>query len=181
MNNGIVYFNISPLTLILSTTTSYLIIRLFNRLIGKNTIEEKFCKIEIEHNSKICFINAKLDTGNSLCEPFSNLPVIITNHKYLENILPKTDLEIFKNYSNDLISKREELTLNFRIIPFSSIGGNGLLLGFKPDKIIVEINGHKYEKEAYVGICEKKYLTGDIQALVSQELLNNLDKRMECT
>ena len=45
----------------------------------------------------------------------------------------------------------------FRIIPFSSLGNqNGLLLGFKTDKVKVYNDEEIFEKEAIIGIYEEK-------------------------
>ena len=60
---------------------------------------------------------------------------------------------------------------NTRIIPFGSLGGDGILKGFKPDKI--KINGAEIN-DVYIGIC-KNVIKGDIRALIPYEISKNIE------
>ena len=104
-----------------------------------------------------------IDTGNMLKEPISNMPVIVVQKDILDGIIPNI---IFNNLEKILTGKIEEKISNqidinylskFRVIPFSSIGkNNGMLLGFKADKVIINYdeNEKRYEK-VVIGIYDK--------------------------
>lgn len=77
INNGVVYFQISPLLLIGTTVASYVLVRLFQRITGRAVPEELFCMVQVVHRGKRAVFRAKVDTGNQLREPFSHLPVIV--------------------------------------------------------------------------------------------------------
>ncbi len=102
-----------------------------------------------------------IDTGNLLKDPITNSPVIIIEKNKLSNILPKEILENTEKIINGKYEFNDEYlkyASKFRVLPFSSLGKqNGLLLGFKVDKIEAEINEEKIIREdAIVGIYDKK-------------------------
>ena len=164
VNNGMVYFNISPIVLIVSTLASYFLIECINRFLGKHPCDSSICHITVKLNEKYSEFDAKLDTGNYLKEPFSNLPVILVDKYKIENIIP------FDINSNDHISKiAEKNNINIRIIPFSSVSNDGFLMAFKPDNLTIKTNsGCILNKEAYVCISKQdlKY------ALVGPDILD---------
>ena len=84
----------------------------------------------------------------NLVEPFSGNYVIIAEQN------------IFDDYVPD-----ETKT---RIIPFESLGGNGIVKGFPPDK--VKIDGKEICKSIYIGICND-VLKGDVKAIIPYELV----------
>ena len=55
-----------------------------------------------------------------------------------------------------------------RIIPFESLGGNGIVKRFPPDK--VKIDGKEICKNIYIGICND-VLKGDVKAIIPYELV----------
>ena len=103
---------------------------------------------EIKVNEQSYFFPAKIDTGCNLVEPFSGNYVIIAEQN------------IFDDYVPD-----ETKT---RIIPFESLGGNGIVKGFPPDK--VKIDGKEICKSIYIGICND-VLKGDVKAIIPYELV----------
>lgn len=104
-------------------------------------------------------IRAIIDSGNLLKDPITNASVIVVEKNKLESLISK---DILDNLEQILMGKYEIMNNNeyltkFRIIPFSSIGKqNGMLLGFKPDFVEVEIdNISKQIENVIIGIYEK--------------------------
>jgi stage II sporulation protein GA (sporulation sigma-E factor processing peptidase) len=58
-----------------------------------------------------------------------------------------------------------------RVIPFGSLGGEGIIKGFLPD--IVEIDGKPSQQSLYIGICEN-ILKGDVRAIIPFEPVKNI-------
>ena len=117
--------------------------------ITKTKLNKKniFCIIDIFFNEKSITTKALIDTGNMLKDPITNIPVIVVEKEKLENILPDNILENLDNIIMGDVPKEiyEDENLKyinkFRVIPFKSLGKeNGLLLGFKADKILVNFD-----------------------------------------
>lgn len=170
MNNGVVYFNISPLVLIASTIVSYFIIEIFYRIIGKNHIKNSFYEIKINIEDSPVKLRAKVDTGNILREPFSNLPVIIVRKSTAEKIIPSKLLGLLDNYyqnTNNISSY--EVKYPIRMVPFKTVAGSGVFPAFKPKNII---NPEGILKKAYIAICPDRTLSEEIGALINPELIS---------
>lgn len=170
MNNGVVYFNISPLVLIASTIVSYFIIEIFYRIIGKNHIKNSFYEIKINIEDSPVKLKAKVDTGNILREPFSNLPVIIVRKSTAEKIIPPKLLGLLDNYyqnTNNISSY--EVKYPIRMVPFKTVAGSGVFPAFKPKNII---NPEGILKKAYIAICPDGTLSEEIGALINPELIS---------
>ena len=167
-NNGIVYFNISPLMLIIFTSISYFLIEFINKFLGKHVSKDNFCHIKIKIFNKVCEFDAFIDTGNLLREPFSNLPVIVTKLGDISDVFPKNfdfnNQEVLCEYS-------KKFNIKFRLIPFEVMSYRGFIPAFRPDYIIIQDSfGESFEKEAYIAVCSDKNFE---KSLVGLEILDN--------
>ncbi len=144
-----IYINISPKILIISTAVIYLIISIYERISTVHKIKSETHKVTLtlNNNSKITFESA-VDTGCNLREPFSGLPVILTEESLLTNQIITPD--------------------KMRIIPFSTAAGSDLIMGFKPDYLAID--GKELHSGCYIGICKNK-LQGEIKSIMGPEFL----------
>lgn len=145
--NDVIYFNISPILLIILTLVCYYVTRLFRRL-TQGEVHRQVCNVEIFFGSSRAAFCALIDTGCEVKEPFSGLPVIIAERSCFE--------------TNPLEDNK------FRLIPYSSLGGKGILKGFRPAR--VTIDGKEIANDLYVGLCED-VLKGDIKSVVPYEII----------
>lgn len=119
-----------------------------NRL-SKN---DMFCDVEIGYREKTVNARLMIDSGNLLKDPITNIPVIVVEKEKLREIIESEVLDGLENIvygiDEDLTKKiGEDYISRFRLIPFSSLGKqNGMLIGFKPDKIIIKFDGIEIEK-----------------------------------
>lgn len=158
-----------------------MIINLLQYYHEKKIKENFILEVEINLNNKKVNIIALTDTGNSLVEPISKSPVFVVEYNSLKNLLPIEISRIFEeDRENDFISlekaiKKLEDKIAIRIIPFNAIGiSNGMLIGFKPDSIIInEKNGQRIYDNLIIGIF-KGTLSTDNQytGLLNTEILN---------
>lgn len=146
--NDVVYFNISPVALILLTISCFYALKLFGRLTRKD-IGKRICTVNITIRSFTAEFQALADTGCHVTEPFSGSFVIIADKSCLGNITISGS--------------------SGRIIPYQSLGGSGMLEGIPADE--VSIDGHSLAERVYIGICDG-VLKGDIKAIVPYELIN---------
>ncbi|MCG0274715.1 MAG: sigma-E processing peptidase SpoIIGA [Thermosediminibacteraceae bacterium] len=124
-------------------------------------------------------IKALIDTGNDLRDPISNDPVIIVEYSALEELLPREMKKYIGKGTGELENMtaavlNSEWATRLRIIPFTSIGKNkGLMIGFKPDRVLIEQSSKVYEiKNVVLGIYHRKLSPqGNYRALLNPELL----------
>lgn len=157
-----------------------LIIVFKETVLSKLNKERLIVQMIISFNKKAAELLALVDTGNSLRDPLTDMPVVVVEFKAIKEILPDEVIEIFeKNKEEDLeeLTKKLAGTLwlsRFRLIPFTSLGKeNGMLVGFRPD--YVEIGNDDERKGIYdviVGIHNRR-LSKDEKycALLNPELM----------
>lgn len=160
VRNGLVYFNISPLMLFIFTLLAYLVAVLFRRIFSWGDNHTTYCSFVIEHCGKTKKIFAKADTGNGLREPFSDLPVIIVEQEAVRDLLPESILSYIETGSC-----QEKI----RLIPFSAMGGSGILPAFRPD--LIYLSKSKAPVECYLAVYSKKLSAGQFNALFHPEIL----------
>lgn len=122
VHNGIVYYNLSSIVLIVSAIFVYCLITLISRFIARKTLQT--CRLKIETDSSTVEVIALVDSGNKLKEPFSERPVVLIDPKY------SFILEGAKNKE--------------RVIPYSTVSDSGILLGVRP-KAVYLLAGEAWE------------------------------------
>lgn len=83
---------------------------------------------------------ALLDSGNSLCEPVSGMEVMVVSARALAPLfsaypamLDASAIELM-----ELSAAIPELAGKFRLVPYSALGGTGLLAAFHPDALHID-------------------------------------------
>ncbi len=148
INNGAVYIDISPYVLLLSFCVSYCVLLLLRKYFGTDTESGNVLKMQIFFEEKCAEFFVLYDTGNKLYDMFSDLPVAVVNIDAIKNILPK-ELEIcVAGKVGEILPESAKYKEKFKIIPYSVLGGLGVLPAIKADKILLYKNHKK--------ICEKK-------------------------
>lgn len=117
-------------------------------------------KAEITFRNKTIAFSVLQDTGNELYDPISNIPVLIIEKKLaaelISDLKEESDSEdIYSTFCR--LNSIPSLMGKFRIIPYQSLSGKDILLGFTPDKIL--INGKK--KEMIVAYTDLKLSTNN--------------------
>ncbi|CCZ18246.1 sigma-E processing peptidase SpoIIGA [Clostridium sp. CAG:780] len=144
-----------------------------SKLNNKNT----FIEIELYNKNKMTKARALLDSGNMLKEPISQKPVIVVEKAILSKIIPEEVLNYIERMVGGDDQERNEMQeylSKIRMVPFMSLGKeNGMLIGIRLDKIKINTEDIRLEKENIIaGIYEKK-LTKDnkYNALIGLNLL----------
>ena len=173
--------NFSVKLLLASACIFYILIRLFSRWSKSLAIRKQaFYPIKISCDGDDANLTALVDTGNSLRDPLTRSPVIIAEFNSVKHFLPDSlklvfyekkedDLDAWANCLNDAA-----FAGRVRMIPFASIGSqNGMLFGFRPDKVEV-INEDKIDtfKDVVVGIYNFSLSgEGKYQGLLNPEMV----------
>ena len=146
IKNGVIYFNV-PARIFIPVFAAVLpLIPLMER-IWKTVSESRRHLLRIIKRGKSIDVLALRDSGNLLKEPYSGRHVILVSRKALLPLEP-----------DNILTTEPPI-----IIPYRSLGHSGAVLGFCPDKIILdqkkEIHG------AVIGISEERF-AGDCDALI---------------
>ncbi len=141
INNNVVYFDISPFLLIISTIAIYIIISFFKRFIFKSHNETK-CSLMVEYNNVSIKLNCLIDSGNLLKDNITNKPIIIISHKSAKTLL-----------GANILSADAVLSLRgYRIIPIKTVSGESVLNAFKPDSIFAETETKRVQINGLIAI-----------------------------
>ncbi len=123
-NGGVVYINAGIHTIVIAAIVSYCIIRIAFGAYKKYSLRD-YLQVVVLKDGKAAKLTVLVDTGNLLCDPIQGSPVIVAEQYALRGIIG----------GGDVFEKAQQID-GVRLIPFSTIqSDNGLLVGFKPDKI----------------------------------------------
>lgn len=165
IKNSVVYLNISPVMLIFYSTVCYAAFRIFHTIAGKHQARDTYCILTIKNNFNFVRVTAKIDTGNSLKEPFSQCPVIVIGRQTAEVITPAEIVE----YETVTTLRYRTAVNNIRFVPFTSVNGEGILPCFKAEEVY--LNDIICDKTVYIALCKDSYIQGDFQAIIPYEIL----------
>ena len=169
--NGIVYFHISSLILVATSVMAYMLLVLWERISKKTRLSQSFCRLEIYMGGKMCHLTGLMDSGNALTEPFSGAPVVVCSISDIEDLLPR-DFARAARLGDLGTSSLGDLGISLRLIPYASVGKEGLLPAFIPDKLIVHSGGKPcLVSRAYIGISPSKIGGEGYNALLSPEII----------
>ena len=158
IRNSSVYIDISPFVLILTTVFCYVILRVLLRIISIRKNISPGCHVSLEIFGRTIECSGMIDTGSSLKEPFSGEPAVVFRRELLGDLQDR------------LFSGDKLLNSGIRLIPFNSVGGEGVLRAVRPNRIRITIGKESYIVSAYNAFCDDNRVTGT-DALVPYELI----------
>lgn len=174
VSNGVVYYAVPPLWLAFLFSISYGAIWLYEKLFRSGGIRHGSYQLSVTEAGKSCTLTALYDSGNRLCDGFSGAPVLVVRESALTPLLSpekQRSLASFSRYSSASAAE-QALTAGWRLIPFHSLGGNGLLPAFRPEKMVLK-TGTGRERDitgCYVALSPNLG-RGDYQALLGNDIL----------
>ena len=106
-------------------------------------------------NNKKKELTALFDTGNELTDPLSGFPVAVVEFDAVASLLPREIQDIFYASPNAdqafSALSRTSVASRLRLIPFNSLGeSNGMMLGFRPDKLCFPQRKKKESKDIII-------------------------------
>lgn len=135
-----IYLHFSLTALILCTAAAYFLLKVFSYIRLKFSHSDEIYEITVRLGIHTAKQRGLADTGNSLTDCFTGKAVIIFGENALSSI-PEI--------------KYPEKLPGYRLLPYTTISGDGLLPVFRPDEIIIKsINQRKtISADALVGIA----------------------------
>ena len=103
----------------------------------------------------------------------NNSDIVVSTRIRLARNVDKTPFPNALKDTKEVTEKNVECMSKFRIIPYNSIGRqNGLMLGFKADKVKIIIDDEEKEvNNAIIGIFNESFNSNTYSALISLEIL----------
>lgn len=155
INNSVVYFNISPIVLIISSVICYLILGISSKIFERASKFAKKCSITVFALEKSIRLDAIIDTGNSMEDIFSNSEIIIADQNKVEILFDLQD----KNSSR------------FRILPCNTVSGYDMLEAFRCDSAVVISNNEQTVLKKPLLAISKTKLGDDYDAIINPKVL----------
>ena len=167
--NGVAYFNISPVTLVIASVACYFALKLLSVFVRQKAPDNTLFKLKLTLAGAGADVTAMLDTGNALIEAMTGLPVIVAEIGSVKALLPGNITEAMLKDGADSLPLH--LKRRYRIIPFSSLGGKGTLVAFKLDNVeLAYPDGHKKNSDAVLALYFGRLSAGSHTALIGNEL-----------
>ncbi len=120
--DGVVYYDAPASVLIVFTAVAYLCILLYERLRRRTAPENRVYTLTIQENGKQLVCSLLYDSGCTLKEPFSGRPALVIDRSAVQSLLPH-------GWTKDVRTARD---CGMRLIPFETVGGEGVLPAFCP-------------------------------------------------
>ena len=153
---GYPYLNISVMTLIIATTLTYTALTIFRRICDKPTTGE-LIELTIKKDGKTVKLSAFPDSGNNLKDFLTGCPVIVCRKEKLDGIFTAENTEM--------------LPSGTRIIPFSSVGGNGFITAFRADAVTAQYKGTEKNINALIGTGNNALENESFDAIINPKIL----------
>ena len=129
VRNSSVYFDVSPLLLIGATTAVYVLLGILKRLLPRSAPSESQARISLAYGSSAVSVTALIDSGNLLKDPISGDEVSVIDSA--------TAFALTGMTASQLMSADSHRLNGFRLIPYSAVGGSGVLPSFRVDTMTV--------------------------------------------
>lgn len=162
INNGVVYFDVSPLFLIVVAAVCYILISVVMAIINRRKIKAAECDIQIECGTKSVNARALLDTGHRLTDEITGSAVIIVDkavgERLFGHITVNTPIMSDGDYSG------------FRVIPYKTIDSEGILPAFRCEKMIANHEGSTYKISSPVVAVLDRKITDECNAIINPQI-----------
>lgn len=150
--NGITYLELDLRVLTLLSVVCYVVISLIARFLRSGTPAQTVWQITLTLDGETVEGKALLDTGNTLRDGFSARPVLIAEQAFAAPLLPD---------NGDCSGLR-----GFRLIPFASVGGDGVLPAFQADCVTLSNAGRVLMiSQPLVAVTQHRVIAGGYAAL----------------
>ncbi len=141
VRGGVYYIHISVFALLSSSVFAYLLLSLvFRRSAARS--DRKISRVDIYDGGYKAELSALNDTGNTLRDPATNAPVVISDYLTLREILPHGARAVLDIASHDTfplsLDKLSEFG-SFKLIPYKTVGVPFMLmLAYRPEQVFFD-------------------------------------------
>ncbi len=176
VRNGAVFYNISPVVLIVTCAAVYVISLVVSKMISRRRSRGREYSVVLEFEGKKAEVKGIVDSGNMLRDAISGSPVIVCDFDKVSCLLDSELKEIMKKQNFELgfysAITTSRYKNRFRVIPFESVGGSGVMAALVMDRAVITSAGEKREiPDIIVAVTHKKIAGGEFDVLLNPELI----------
>ena len=150
INNSTVYFDVSALSLLVSAFIAYVISAVIIRIYNSKTAKNELYEITVYYGDIKRTFFAFADSGNNLREPFSDFPVIVADESLFKDVLCS------------------------RVIPVSTVNGEGILKAFKPEKVVISTSRGSGELSRVYVALSSNVKKGEYRGLINPKSVSEV-------
>lgn len=154
INNSVVYFNISPLFLILFSVLGYIAVSILRRVLENKFPQNTSCEVTVLCAERALTLIGIADTGNSLDDVFGLSRIFITEAEVV-----------------DALVDCSERKTRYRAVPCSTVTGTEILDGYRIDGAEILYKRRKYTFKSPVLAVSREPLDG-CKIIVNPEIFN---------
>jgi hypothetical protein len=163
-----IYIDVSPLTLIITVIAVYLLLCLFDLLFNRRRRQSKTCRASLSMGDRSLGFDAFIDSGNRLCDTLTGRDALVLRRSLSQKLLTPRQAEALKQSSlgGDMAHCLDGIG-EFALLPFSSVGGQGLMLGFGANfcEVALEDGSKATIDRPFVAFADDRLL-GDIDGII---------------
>lgn len=156
-DSGVFYLNISPTILIFSTLVIYFAVIILRKFSDRRD-KIATANLKIKAGNNLVELNAMIDSGSSVCDPFGLSEVFIVNEpqfQFLES-----------SFRNSEINRRR------RLIPIKTISDKILLKAIRCDFAEISENGLNLNYERPIIACAAEKIENGFDAIISHTAIH---------
>lgn len=141
--NGVVYYAVPPLLLVVLTVVCYGILRLSEGYLRRRAPKGRLYRVSLTVGERSVIFPCLYDSGNHLVEPFTGKPVLVVEREPVSSLIAVPDIEHLPVGSG------------WRLVPYDTLGGGGLLPAFLPDGVAVVTRFGRVDlSDCYIAVCD---------------------------
>lgn len=161
INNSVVYFDISAITLIVCTVIFYFLFTALSKIFESNGKFAKKCKVIVTAQEKHTEFSAIVDTGNSVNDVLGMGEVIIADKTVAVNLFGDID-----------INGNPSLKSRYRVIPLATVSGDDMLEGFRCDSACVTLENQTVKIKNPILAVSKTTFDSSYSGIINPKILN---------
>lgn len=176
VRNGAVFYNISPITLILTTAAVYVLSLIISKISDGRKSRGREYSITLRLEGREAQLIGMVDSGNMLRDSLSGTPVIVCDYDKIRPLLTPEMEKVFKKrnfeigFYEDIITSG--ISERFRVIPFDSLGDSGIMAALCIDSAVLNDGNKSIEIENVImAVTHKKIAGGEFDVLLNPELV----------
>lgn len=138
-------------------------------LLFRSRVEKSIVKIAILHNENRIMLDALVDSGNLLRDPFDSSAVLLVKQSEMNVVYPT----LGEKADTELIASAADIGIRLHPIPIKAGSGSRLLWGFKPDGVEIITNKGRERIALTVALDKEGGDYGGCKALLPASVLSN--------
>lgn len=161
IRNSVVYFNFSPLLLIILSVVFYLFIIILKKLFAYKISEKRLCDIKLFCISNSLCTIALLDSGHNVTDLISDKDIIFLSSKKAKILFGDINEQ---NLNPDLKNR-------YRLIPCQTVTNSGILTAFRCDYAEINYNNRLYKIDSPIVAITDMVMQNDYSAIVNPQII----------